>query len=178
VLGGRVEEVIARIPRGEFIFCAWNGIDGVHCAQEDSTYKPTIHDINALLDELATHSKFAQLPDTEGSVPKRSQLAVLNDLYRTATPDEASLITQIILKDLRPIVSPLKIVHTTTNLLRKKPANVPLTVWQALKIWHPTLPALYRVYASIPEVFNVLENGTSAQLEPILGIPIQVNSRV
>jgi DNA ligase-4 len=130
------------------------------------------------LDELATHSKFTQLSEAERDGPQRSQIAVLDDLYRTATPNEAALITQIILKDLRPIVSPLGKVHTTTNLLRKRPANPPLTVWQALKIWHPTLPALYRVYASIPEVFGVLGNGTDTRSEPVLGIPVQVNSHL
>lgn len=139
-----------------------------------ATYQPTIHDINALLEELADHSRFTQSAKERSDESRRPQIVVLRDLYRTATPEEASLITQIILKDLRPIVSPLKTVHTTSNLLERKHTDPPLTVWQAMKIWHPMLPSLYRVYASIPDVFNILESGTDPQLEPIVGIPVQV----
>ena len=100
---------------------------------------------------------------------------ILMDLYDTTGPDEASLITQIILKDIRPIISPLKYtINTTVNLLSKKPARSPMTIRQALGIWHPTLPRLYDIYASISELFEMLENGSSSQLKPVIGIPVQV----
>ncbi|KAG8836098.1 hypothetical protein FRC17_010031 [Serendipita sp. 399] len=136
----------------------------------------TIHDIDDLLDELSEHSKYSQTHVIVDA--PRLRLNILRDLYAKATPKAANLITQIILKDLRPILEPIGVAHTTLNLLKKNSHLQRLTLKQSLKAWDRRLPELYRVCASLKEAFNALEHGTNTSLSPVVGVPVETAERV
>jgi DNA ligase-4 len=128
-----------------------------------------------LLDELARLCRFSQLPSSPSDSPAgRSQLAILTDLYNLASPDAAAIITQIILKDMRPILNPIEVVHTTRNLLKQRAPSNSLDVSEAMRIWDPELPRIYKICSNVTEAFRVIEDGVPPTLEPILGAPIQV----
>jgi DNA ligase-4 len=143
--------------------------------QSSPKYRATLRDVDVLLDELARLCRFSQLPSSPSDSPAaRSQLAILTDLYSLASPDDTAIITQIILKDLRPLLHPLEFIHTTRNLLNQRAPSNSLNVWEAMRIWNPELPRIYRICSNITEAFRVIEDGMPPTLEPILGAPIQV----
>jgi DNA ligase 4 len=134
----------------------------------------TLHDLEALLDQLARHCRFSQhayISDESALQPVES---ILQDIYDSVTPEEASFITQVLLKDLRPLYYPLTLVHTTSNLLKGKSTINEFKIYQAMKAWHPQLPSIYRVYADLDQSFDILRNGIPAPYYPIVGTPVQV----
>lgn len=143
--------------------------------QSSPKYRATLRDVDVLLDELARLCRFSQLPlSPSDSPPGRSQLTILTDLYNLASPDDAAIITQIVLKDLRPLLHPLEVIHTTRNLLKQRAPSNPLNVWEAMRIWNPELPRIYKICSNITEAFRVIDGGMPPTLEPVLGAPIQV----
>ncbi|KAG8827284.1 hypothetical protein FRC19_004490 [Serendipita sp. 401] len=173
---------LARWSEGGGINGPWEGRTG--CLGEEmrivlaSRYQSrphstkTIDDINVLLDELSQHSNYSETRTIEDG--PRPRLDILRDLYTNVTPEEASLITQVILKDLRPILEPIGPAHTTVNLSKRSNIDQRLTLRQALSVWDQRLSRLYRVCSSIKEAFSALEHGTNSSLTPVVGVPVEI----
>ncbi|WVQ96118.1 hypothetical protein IAU59_003220 [Kwoniella sp. CBS 9459] len=107
----------------------------------------SIREVDHLLDELASASPFSQLSQTPH--PVRSASDILKDLYRASnlTPYALAVLTQVILRDLRPLLSPLpKLpIRNPTAMLRLKSTAGPgrLTVRDAMLCWDKRMWDLY-----------------------------------
>lgn len=88
--------------------------------------------------------------------------------------------TQIILKDLRPLLYPLPSTRSTLNLREFKSNAVhELTAQQAMRAWHPIMPKIYRVRASLDaaaEGVEHLANGAAFDevVRPQVGVQIEI----
>ncbi|KAG8908637.1 hypothetical protein FRB99_004925 [Tulasnella sp. 403] len=135
--------------------------------------------IDGLLDELASHSVFSAL-ETDGRSNRRTRSAILTDLYATLTPFGAACMTQIILKDLRPILYPLPSTRSATNLLNfKSNALDELTVYQAMRIWHPQMIGFYKARSSLDAAAQLVEDLEGGEHEvnaviPEFGTPVEI----
>jgi DNA ligase-4 len=108
----------------------------------------TIAEVDSLLDQLASLSAFSQL-----SQPGPSTLSVttiLARLYRDSnlSPHALAVLSQIILRDLRPLLSPLpKLrVRNPTSLLRVKSTAGPeqLSLYDAMRCWNVRMLEMYK----------------------------------
>lgn len=98
-------------------------------------------------------------------------------MYQSLDAEAAGFLTQIILKDLRPILYPLRATHYTTSLLKfNTKAITMLTKEDAMKIWDPTLKMYraYRVRATLESAADIYED-PNATLAPQAGTPIAVS---
>jgi len=139
----------------------------------------SIHRVDELLDELASHSGFSQMsqqPFHKRTKP-RAQLAILREMYKEMAPHEAAVLTQIILQDLRPVLHPLPIVNTTLNLLYAGPKTkkCELGLYQAMKSWHMEMPRVYRLCANLDEAARAIERGPPYPTSPTLFKPVAVS---
>lgn len=125
--------------------------------------------------ELSKKCQYAQAiySDTHGKY--RSQLDILQDLYGSLEANQAAVITQIILKDLNPILYPIGITNTTINLLSNEPPPAKLSLMQSLAAWDSHLPTIYRIHSSVEEAFEFLEDKDKLSLAPKVGVPIMVS---
>lgn len=70
---------------------------------------------------------------------------------------EAACLTQIILRDLRPLLYPTPTSDPTTALLHfNSAAYSPLTPFQALKEWDPRLPRVYSRCSRLDDAVELL----------------------
>ena len=139
----------------------------------------SIHRVDELLDELASHSGFSQMsqqPFHKRTKP-RPQLTILREMYKGMAPHEAAVLTQIILQDLRPVLHPLPIVNTTLNLLYAGPKikKCELGLYQAMKSWHMEMPRVYRLCANLDEAARAIERGPPYPTSPTLFKPVAVS---
>ena len=147
-----------------------------------------------LLDELATFSKYtdakvldkaARLADQQKKErsesgrrqQKRTQSTILCDVYDQLDPFESAVVTQIILKDLRPMLarnlfrsstststtgarSRTKTAEATTEIISSYTAKSvsDLSLIPIMRIWHPWMPAVYGVRAEIGTAADVMED--------------------
>lgn len=101
--------------------------------------------VDRLLTQLASFSSFSNSSVQQDPNLPSSRNETLKILYSSLSPTEASFLTQIILKDLRPVLYPSKETHYTAALKNQKNNSiVHLDVVDALKAWDPTLNALSR----------------------------------
>lgn len=138
--------------------------------------------IDALLTELASTSAFssASVRASAPSGSRRKPREILRELYASATPSSASFITQIILKDLRPVLYPLKETHYSAQLLHyNSKAVCMLSKEQAMKVWDPTgkMAQAFRVRASLDEAADAFES-PDAFVRPQVGVPIPVSTAI
>ncbi|KDQ19564.1 hypothetical protein BOTBODRAFT_28144 [Botryobasidium botryosum FD-172 SS1] len=142
---------------------------------------PTLEEVDSLLDELASHSAYSK-SSQDSSKPRRSKKAILRDLYRHLSPWGAACMTQIILKDLRPLYR-LPSTSTTAALLKyNSNAFDRLSKWEVMKEWHSSMPRMYRLIGNFDEAATVMENldlaGTSPCVKdlwiPKLGAPVEI----
>ncbi|KIO24857.1 hypothetical protein M407DRAFT_25816 [Tulasnella calospora MUT 4182] len=140
----------------------------------------SLHDIDCLLDELAAHSPFSDVGVVSSAPPPRPRKQIIADLYRTLTPQGAACMTQIILKDLRPLLYPMPSSRTTSNLLHYN-ANAlhELTIHEAMHIWDPRMLKIYRIRATVDaaaDSFDGLVAGApqSEVFCPTFGVPIEI----
>ena len=129
------------------------------------------------MDELATKSGFSG-PSIRSSVGRsaRSRQNILQAAYRRLRPFEAAVLTQIILKDLRPIIYPVKSTSCTSSLLKFNSNAVhELTLYEVMRIWDPSgaLLRCYQVRSTIEHAVALYEEGPSRVVKPKLGVPIQ-----
>ncbi|KAF9473357.1 hypothetical protein BDN70DRAFT_885925 [Pholiota conissans] len=151
------------------------------CPHPDGFISPmSIAEVDALLDELSALSGFTH-PSIRAKYPKprRSRAEITRALFRTLAPEDAAILTQIVLKDLKPLLYPLSEFHYTIALTRFNTAAVKmLTKEHAMDVWDPTHRFLrfYRVRATLDEAaaFADLPERTSTNIQPTLGSPIAV----
>ncbi|KII85754.1 hypothetical protein PLICRDRAFT_700571 [Plicaturopsis crispa FD-325 SS-3] len=145
----------------------------------------SIADVDSLLDELASKSSFSdhsirrQCPPTNR--PTRSRIKVLQELYHGLSPLEASFVTQIILKDLRPLLYPISETHYTIALNAYNTRSITaLTKEDAMRAWDSTgnLQKIYRVRSRLDEAVKEFETGENSVPTPVLGTPIEIPKSV
>jgi DNA ligase-4 len=116
-------------------------------------------------------------------LPPRTRRVILFDLYRSIPALDASFLTQIILKDLRPLLFPIAETHYTAALTKYNTKSVaPLTIEDAMRAWDHSgrMLKIYKVRASLHEAANAFELESSHQHSPAtpqprIGIPIEVH---
>ena len=150
---------------------------------EDQWGHLSIAEINSLLDELASISAFSEYSirnmHSTSSIHRPRQ-AILRDLYRSMPALDASYLTQIILKDLRPLLFPLSETHYTAALKNYNTKSVAsFTKEDAMSVWDPSGYFLktFKVRACLREAASMFESREVGQAipSPKIGIPIQVN---
>jgi len=131
-----------------------------------------IPQIDRLLTQLASLSSFSHSSIQRDPDLPNSRLEILKLLYSSLSSTEASFLTQIILKDLRPVLYPSNQTHYTAALKQQKSNSVIyLDVVDALKVWDPTLNTLSRW-----RVVSSFEVALSNDRDPMLvGNPLQVS---
>ena len=131
--------------------------------------------VDELLTQLASLSPFSHSSIRRNQSLPSSRAEILKILYSSLSPTEALFLTQIILKDLRPVLYPSRETHYTAALKHQKSNSVVYPdVVGALKVWDPTLNALsrWRVVSS----FEVaLSSGNHDRM--YVGNPLQVSER-
>ncbi|KAF9005904.1 ATP-dependent DNA ligase [Cyathus striatus] len=82
----------------------------------------TIAQIDKLLDELASISKFSHtsIQESHSGGVRRQRAEIISSLFRKLSPMDAGFLTQIILKDLRPILYSISELHYSTALRTSK----------------------------------------------------------
>ena len=132
--------------------------------------------IRTYLTELAANCSFSS-PDVLKSSPNpRGQRTILKDLYMHLSPASASIVTQIILKDLRPLLYPLHKIHYSTSLSKYKSNAVKmLTKEDAMMAWDPSGRMLrsFKVQGTLSSV-TTLDEGREGVIAPQIGIPVSV----
>jgi len=131
--------------------------------------------IDRLLTQLASFSPFSHSSIQRNPNLPSSKVEILRILYSSLSPTEASFLTQIILKDLRPVLYPSKETHYTAALKHQKSNSVAyLDVVDALRVWDPTLNVLsrWRVVSSFQVALSNDDRGLMS-----VGYPLQVSGR-
>lgn len=131
-----------------------------------------IFQIDRQLTQLASLSSFSHSSIQKNPNLPSSRAEILKALYSSLSPTEASFLTQIILKDLRPLLYPCKEAHYTAALKNQKSNSVTcLDVVDVLKVWDPTLNALsrWRVVSSFEVALSNDDDGLV-----FVGNPLQV----
>ncbi|WVQ66382.1 uncharacterized protein L199_004562 [Kwoniella botswanensis] len=157
----------------------------------ERTSTVSIRDVDALLDELASSSTFSQLSQDQNQIHsrparRRSPQEILILLYRDSnlTPYALSVLTQIILRDLRPLLNPLPklSVRNPTTMLRMKSNTGPeqLSLKDALCVWDKRLWGFYnggignsdRCFDKLDKLEN--EHDKIVMTGPVLGINVKI----
>ncbi|KZV64398.1 hypothetical protein PENSPDRAFT_656587 [Peniophora sp. CONT] len=112
-----------------------------HEAPEEHISSLTVNDVDRLLTELARYSPWSsndvRHPRDTTEREKGKIRDTLARLYSDLPPFDAAVLTQIILKDLRPILYPLGATGTTASLLSYNANAVyMLTLEDALRDWN------------------------------------------
>ncbi|TCD68425.1 hypothetical protein EIP91_010826 [Steccherinum ochraceum] len=165
----------------------WNASDAVGCLgceveavmqheKRDVESTLTLHEIDVLLTELAANCPFSS-PAIRSAVPNcRPRRVVLGNLFRSLSSDEAAFLTQIILKDLRPVLYPLQETHYSASLLQYNTNSIKMiTKEEAMKIWDPSYKMLraFRTQATFDAASGIFEV-PDAVAEPRIGAPIAI----
>ncbi|KAL7424949.1 hypothetical protein Q5752_000636 [Cryptotrichosporon argae] len=133
----------------------------------------SVSQVDRLLDRLAA-SPWSQLSQAPAPGPD-----ALERLYRDAglSPRALGVLTQIILRDLRPLLCPLPRapVRNPTAMLRLKTTDAPaqLSLCDAMRCWDRRAPRLYRTKGNIDWCLDGLETG-EFRTDPVLGVNIQI----
>jgi len=139
--------------------------------------------VDALLDELASTSAFSdQSLRRLRPATFRTRHDILCELYHSMPALDASFLTQIILKDLRPLLFPLAETHYTVALTKYNTKSIALLSKEdAMMAWDPTGRMLktYKVRATLHEAANAFELESNDQQatvtpQPQIRTPIEV----
>lgn len=149
----------------------------------------TISEVDALLDQLAAWSSWSQL--SQAPLDRPSPMTILRRLYRDSrmSPHALAVLTQVILRDLRPLTCPLPRLsfNRFDSLIMETITSAPeqLVLEKALHTWDPLMAKLYREgkgnidwCATAAEETRAREEATDADIPPgpILGINVKVSS--
>lgn len=131
-----------------------------------------------MLDELASTSEYSAFSLRSNNPTPRTPRTILRQLYRSLSPSDASFVTQIILKDLRPLLYPLPSDHYTSALTSYNSNSAqPLSVEDAMRIWDVSgqLLKAYRLKPVIDSVTIASEESVNLLgTVPVVGSFIQV----
>ncbi|KAF9221357.1 DNA ligase/mRNA capping enzyme [Gyrodon lividus] len=139
-----------------------------------------LEEIDSLLDELASTSLFSDksFHDAHPSSTRRSKASILRSLYGALPATDAAYLTQIILKDLRPLLYAPPATPTSHVLLDYNTnSKQVLTREQFMKVWDPSgsMMMMYRVRARLDEAAMGFEaGGTIIPARPRWGVPVEV----
>lgn len=139
----------------------------------------TLARVDALLDELAASSTFSQLSQrSQEAKSSHDPLAVLHTLYRDSglSPCAAGALTQIILRDLRPLLAPPPRAHPALQLRTTVTASPAyLTLPAAMKVWDPRMVRAYRAgLGCLDACADAAETG-EVHCGPVLGVNVDVS---
>ncbi|KAG0709226.1 DNA ligase/mRNA capping enzyme [Suillus ampliporus] len=161
--------------------CLGQEILALQISDSESSISPkSLQEVNALLDELASTSVFSDkaLNAAHSLSPRRSKSAILRSLYESLPALDAAYLTQIILKDLRPILYAPPVASTSRVLLEYNTNGKPmLTKEQFMKTWDPSgsMLKMYRVRANMTEAALGFEaGGTISHPRPRWGVPVEI----
>ncbi|KAJ7430032.1 hypothetical protein B0H11DRAFT_2398665 [Mycena galericulata] len=135
---------------------------------------------NDLLDELAAHSGFSHVSVRvkHSHATRRSKTTIIRELYRSLAPLDASFLTQIILKDLRPLLYPVTETHYNTVALKayNSVAVTHLNKEDAMNAWDPSrrMLAIYRVRSGLDDASAAFEAGITDTSMPRIGTPVEI----
>ncbi|KAK2463717.1 hypothetical protein APHAL10511_004468 [Amanita phalloides] len=124
----------------------------------------SVSDVDNLLDELASTSGYSDDTIRLKTPAPRDRQAILRHLYRSLSPSDASFVTQVILKDLRPLLYPLPSEHYTSALTNYNSTSVRrLTIEDAMQAWDLSgrLLQMYQLVPVIDDIANPFEQGTN-----------------
>ncbi|KAH7922581.1 DNA ligase/mRNA capping enzyme [Leucogyrophana mollusca] len=165
----------------------WNSNLGSGCLGREvlrlaRTDSMNLCDINALLDELASTSSYSDPSIVNSrSGPKRSKEDILRVLYLSLPALDACYLTQIILKDLRPLLYPSPDVSSTRALLDfNQKSKRMLTKEQFMMAWDASGGMLrtYKARARLDEAAMSYEAGQLApHARPQLGVPVPKSAK-
>ena len=102
---------------------------------------------------------------------------VLHELYTKLSPNAAAAVTQIILRDLRPILYPVQEIHYSSALLDYNTKSLTtISLWDFMKYWDPTgrLGKAYRLLGTLESAAESFEN-PEIKLAPQIGHLITVS---
>ncbi|KZT61412.1 hypothetical protein CALCODRAFT_9671 [Calocera cornea HHB12733] len=148
--------------------------------------EPTFQQVDALLDELAATSQWSNLSNCSTLSEKRPVKEILRDLYHDLTPLGAAVMTQIILKDLRPLCYIQPSIMMSSSLLRfNSNSYEEITVYMAMRAWHPQMCNVYKTNSkldtaarAVEELQSVDARGVQAVamdlFSPKLGVPVEI----
>jgi len=148
----------------------------------DSRSTLSIRQVDRLLDMLAAHSAFSQLSQPPSALPTPD--SILTKLYRDSnlSPCSLALLTQIILRDLRPLLDPLPTLQVTnpTAMLRLGPTGpAQLDLYAAIKCWDGRMAEMYwKGRGDVDHCADIVEMGQGAATSPgpVVGVNVQVRS--
>ncbi|GAA5824088.1 hypothetical protein JCM11251_001517 [Rhodosporidiobolus azoricus] len=144
----------------------------------------TIGRVDELLDELAASSSYSS-DDVRNlrcapSYRSRSILSIISDLLMPLTPPETSLMIQVLLRDLSPLLYPAPSCSGDVALARYNTlAYDQISVQDAMKTWHDGMERLYQAVADLDwcawqvEEAIRLERRLPAAI-PRMGLPVKV----
>lgn len=143
----------------------------------------TIDELDELLNELASKSAYSH-KSIRSQFPKNrpgTRATILRTLFRSLCAHDASVLTQIILKDLRPLLYPLTDFHYTAALTHFNTASVRmLTLQHAMTAWDPSGLFLrsYRMRACVDEAaaFASQPSRIKSDIFPKIASPIAVRA--
>ncbi|KAL4063136.1 DNA ligase/mRNA capping enzyme [Scleroderma citrinum] len=145
---------------------------------EDVVGPKSLQEIDALLDELAATSKFSDKSFGDAYPTPRPKAIILRSLYSSLPAADASYLTQIILKDLRPLLYAPPVALTSHVLLDYNTTSKQvLTKEEFMVSWDPSkmLLRMYNVRARLDEAAMGFEaGGVLTQAQPRCGVPIEV----
>ncbi|KAJ6518607.1 hypothetical protein C8R45DRAFT_948670 [Mycena sanguinolenta] len=138
----------------------------------------SISEVDNLLEELASHSGYSDI-SVRSNATCRSKTTILRALYRSLSPLDASFLTQIILKDLRPLLYPLPEAEAHYTVALKSFNSVSVTELSkedAMKAWDPTGQMLrnYRVRSGLDDAAAAFDAGIVGTIAPRIGTPIAI----
>lgn len=89
---------------------------------------------------------------------RRPTNAILTDLLSPLEATEAVVMVQIILRDLDPVLYPPASYSSETSLLQYNAAAYHrISVVDAMSLWHPQMPSLYRTVADLDYISDLTE---------------------
>ena len=149
---------------------------------QNSIGPKSLQEVDALLDELASTSLFSDKSFRDGNAStsnnKRSKSSILRALYDSLPATDAAYLTQIILKDLRPLLYAPPSANTSRVLLAYNTRSKQvLTREQFMKEWDPSgsMIKMYKVRAKLDEAAMGFEaGGTLVPAHPCWGVPVEV----
>ncbi|KAG8220912.1 DNA ligase/mRNA capping enzyme [Butyriboletus roseoflavus] len=142
----------------------------------------SLQEIDTLLDELASTSLFSDKSFHDGSAStshyKRSKSSILRSLYDSLPATDAAYLTQIILKDLRPLLyAPPSAITNQALLTYNTRSKQILTREQFMKEWDPSgsMVKMYKIRAKLDEAAMGFEaGGTLVVAHPRWGVLVEV----
>ncbi|KDQ61659.1 hypothetical protein JAAARDRAFT_31124 [Jaapia argillacea MUCL 33604] len=144
----------------------------------DATGSLTITEVDRLLNHLAATSAFSGITIRSSISSRRPKPEILRKLYDSLPPSEASFLTQIILKDLRPVLYPPSATHFTAALKQyQSNAVIMLSREDAMKAWDPSGMFLqtYRVVACLDAAAMAFERNELDQTRlPKINSPVEI----